>query len=71
MPAVKRSAPFPVAFVKHLDEIVFSETVCEENAYLAGLVQFLLYSRSRFADAQRIETEPVIEFGNLVTRTAR
>eukprot|EP00971_Amphidinium_carterae_P183409 3640240-Amphidinium_carterae.1 len=69
LPPVHRSAPFPVAFLEYLEDLLMCEQVSDEARYKVGVLLFLTFTRSRFSDAQGITQEPVIEFGNIVTQT--
>eukprot|EP00971_Amphidinium_carterae_P226858 4499283-Amphidinium_carterae.1 len=62
---VKRPHPFPSSFLRYLEKLAGEEGDLE-LAYIATMVLFLTYSRSRF-NAQRISREPVRMQGFLRT----
>eukprot|EP00971_Amphidinium_carterae_P234213 4647548-Amphidinium_carterae.1 len=69
LPPVRRSQPFPPGFIAYLERIVVGPLTSAELRVLAGHVLFLVHTRARYADAQRVQVEPSIANGWLCTRT--
>ena len=63
---IKRSEPLPPGFLVYLGNLLTDDVSSVEEKYCASIFLFLVYTRSRFSDAQRIASEPKIERGHLV-----
>ena len=71
MGPVKRAPPLPVEFITFLEKRVVDDATDIVHKYEAGLILFLVFTRSRFSDAVRIQKEPTLADGVLVTEVSK
>ena len=60
MAQVRRSEPFPPEFLAFLEKDLMDDQNKISLRYYSGVVLFLIFSRCRFSDAQRIHVEPKV-----------